>query len=458
MNKKIFLYAILGACFLMFLVVSPAFGATTTETFSEGFESYSDNQTLSGDWHYTDPYAYYLQSSDYNVHTGDMAMTGPDPGTTKGFMDYWRETAISSGKIDFYLTRHTNPSYGPTTIKGWNRDEEETCFTLDVHTDNLVASTSFVLNGGDETYIETIESNEWYLFEIQFDKQEGNGRARLRIAGASWTDWATTTDSCLSGVDTLQFGIYDEYKVWIDDISETVYETDASFTIYPPVSGATITDPTTEDFDISWLDYDPEEYYDFCIFFQEYETGIITGQKCLIRFDEMGTEEDIFFDDFNFDRNGKYKAIVKARKINESGRPYIATGNLMYDTDYHIFINVDGWEDYFSMPDYTEWYATTVDRFASPTDFFSGVAGFLDPFFSKIGEFGNRVEEYFDSEEAYNTGYELGIGIPLMRQYVDLVDVFFGGFPVIEVFLIILVLMLAIFIVRLILKLIPTLG
>lgn len=453
MNKKIFLYAILGACFLSFGVITPVLGATSSETFTEGFESYTTGNDL-----YTESDFWYLDSG---LNEFDISETRARSGIKSA------ETTADSASGNYMLRSQPLSGLFQINLSFYWESSNADCDNIDFYFRNSETSEYFIIQpyGGecvmrilaDNTEV-SVSADQWNDLAFQIDTSAGEARVSSD-GGSSWSSWEsiTSTQYTGDGIDKLYLYVSSD-GIFIDDISEEEVYQAPSFTIYPPESGATITDMETGDFDISWLNWATSTYYDFCIFWEEYETEITVGRKCLIRTSETGSEEDIAYSDFGFDKNGKFRATVRARKINESGRPYIASDNLMFDDDYHIFVNVSGWDEYFSMPDYGDWYSTTVDRFATPTAFFSGVAGFLDPFFSKIGEFGNRVEEYFDSEEAYNTGYELGIGIPLMRQYVDLIDVFFGGFPVIEVFLIILVLMLAIFIVRLILKLVPTLG
>ena len=89
---------------------------------------------------------------------------------------------------------------------------------------------------------------------------------------------------------------------------------------------------------------------------------------------------------------------------------------------------------------------------------FASVATALGPTFSNIGEFGQTISDYFDVDEAYARGKEIGLSIPIFRYYLSTIDTFFGGFPLMTIFLIILLLMVGIFVFKMIMKFIPFLG
>jgi len=63
-----------------------------------------------------------------------------------------------------------------------------------------------------------------------------------------------------------------------------------------------------------------------------------------------------------------------------------------------------------------------------------------------------------DTGQAYNTGVELGTFIPLYRDYIEGIEYFFGGFPLVQIFIVLVILLIGIFIFRLILKFIPFIG
>jgi len=221
------------------------------------------------------------------------------------------------------------------------------------------------------------------------------------------------------------------------------------FAVVSPANESTITD-LEDKITFSWEGWDFEDIYEaFVFWFVREQSGLATN---LVVYYPTSTEGQISypFSDFEFEKNGYY--FLKARKANGT------FGEELIFPNYWILMNIEGWEDYFEMTDWSTWYGENVDKFSTSTAVFSGVAGLLSPIFNKIGEFGESAESFLNTDEAYKTGYDLGIIVPLFTQYIDEIEVFFGGFPVIKIFLGFMVILIGIFIVRLILKFIPTLG
>jgi len=223
-----------------------------------------------------------------------------------------------------------------------------------------------------------------------------------------------------------------------------------------PESGSIITD-IDDNFTIKWEGWDLEWVYkDFVFRFVDQNTGMVSHQ--IIYTPETESGEIVFkFSDFGFEKNSKYdfSAIARSYYFPEWGVFYTSE---LVNPAYWVEIDVEGWTPVFEMPPFTDWYAEKVERFATPTAVFTGITGVLSPIFSKIGEFGESAVKFLDIGQAYQTGYDLGKIIPLFKHYVEAIEFFLGGFPIIQIFLVFMILLIGIFIVRLILKFIPFFG
>ena len=167
---------------------------------------------------------------------------------------------------------------------------------------------------------------------------------------------------------------------------------------------------------------------------------------------------------FNIDKNGDWyfqgflstltteiydNLFFTGRYITET------TDDLAYEDGYYLTFSILGYESIFVMETFENWYSTHTTRYDSPTDMFVAITGFFEPTFNKIGEFGQRIYDYFDLEEAYNTGYDIGKNIPVFAYYISQISVFIGNFPFIKWVFIILLFFIGVFIFRLIMKFIP---
>jgi hypothetical protein len=284
-------------------------------------------------------------------------------------------------------------------------------------------------------------SVEWRPIEIRF-----------RLDDEDWTEWQSTY-SPFSGVDRIYLDSYSEYeKYYVDNLNTELPE--LRVFVVSPASGGTATS-TEGNFIVGWEGWDFEDIYkDFVFSFYEKNTGILTGTKIFEPTTEAGTTT-LNFLNFGFNKNGKYYFHAKARSPLVNYTAYY-TGDLVLP-EWWLNLEIEGWEAIFEMPEFTTWYSEH-SKFATPTTGFLTITNFLTPIYNKLGEFGSRVVEFLDTEEAYDRGYSLGIIIPTYKNYISGIEVFFGGFPIMTIFTSFLAILLGIFIGRLILKFIPGLG
>jgi len=186
------------------------------------------------------------------------------------------------------------------------------------------------------------------------------------------------------------------------------------------------------------IEYEGLENYDsLYVALQNKATGIFTEAKAYDIIDIGGSgEKEINLLDFNIEKNGNWHlhAVATYEGYQYEGGYFLSgfgsnwTGDLT-DGNYYLDINIDGYQEIFVMSDFETWYGENA-KFDEPTALFGAIAGFFDPIFSVIGEFGNRIVDYFEINEAYGQGYEIGRTIAYFKYFTDEVSLFFGGFPV----------------------------
>lgn len=306
-------------------------------------------------------------------------------------------------------------------------------------------------------YLADLIYDNWFSVEFDWDYNEiGDDTYRININDQGWTEPATTTIDADFGVDALRLVSGRKTINWFDDIGEaTAVEKELSAWVNDPASGTTI-DDVADEFEIGWEAWDFDWIYkDFFIYFAERSTGSVSKTIYFEPTTESGSK--IFsYSEFEIDKNSVYDLAVRARSYLVDYTEY-RTGNLLSPA-FYVIVDVDGFETIFKMPDFQTWYSENVEKFATPTAVFAGVAEIFDPIFSSIGAFGNDVKTYLNAGEANELGFNLGKTIPMFRHYVKEIEKFFGGFPIITIFLIVLILLFVIFVVRLIFKFIPGLG
>ncbi|HUW46419.1 MAG TPA: hypothetical protein VMW50_11575 [Dehalococcoidia bacterium] len=300
----------------------------------------------------------------------------------------------------------------------------------------------------------------WFIVEINFDTEIARfsyyyDEMKIPFEWSEENDtcfwWHTTPDYYFSSFRlSTYYGNTNIDQIKLGSSFTPPPLPDVNLWVVSPENESTITD-IEDEITFAWENWDFEDIWtELDFFFVEKNTGIVAGEMIVY---EPGTESGEIaykFSDFGFDKNGDY--YLKGRK------GCVKYGQELIFPNYWITIEIEGWPSTFSMPDWEDWYSAHTDKYATSSPVFYGIAGVLSPVFSEAGEFGFSALAFLDPGEAYDTGYQLGLVIPRFRHYIDLIEVFFGGFPIIRIFLIFLVVLLLIFLIRLILKFIPGLG
>lgn len=236
-----------------------------------------------------------------------------------------------------------------------------------------------------------------------------------------------------------------------------------------PATGTEITDLNTE-IEIGYEGFDWEIYEGFMVNFRDNKLGVVVNSIQFLAddLDPSGTGEKIInLQDFNFDSNGIWDltGFGFGTHLDIEGGMFITTRGWidfwtddLIDPPYYLTINVEGLPDPYVFTEPEDWYSTNVERFDTPTTLFTSFVGLLSPIFEKVGDFGIRAQAMFDQNEAYDRGYSLGEIFPLLNGYIQKIDQFFGGFPLVSFFKYLILVMLAIFIIRVVMKFIPFFG
>lgn len=239
-------------------------------------------------------------------------------------------------------------------------------------------------------------------------------------------------------------------------------------TISDPANGSTIT-ATSEMLTGNYYNIDRNFYDGFLMNWRDEKLHLSTNSYDFqFASSDTGTGNfSIPINDFGFDTNGHWDltAIAYGQSLdiqNElflTGRGYVSIfSNELINPPYYLIFNVAGLLDPFSFENYGDWYNTNVSDYATPSDIFNKFGGYLQPYFEKVGGFGATTMLYFNLNEAYDRGFGLGSVFPTIEAYTQKIEIFFGGFPIFTFFKYLLATLMALFIVRTILKFIPFIG
>jgi len=423
------------------------------EGWSDNFDGYENNSSLNGQGGWTTTTDIKITTDGYYTAPHGIKRNAIEPYATnasdnvdEGILTFRFYDSSSANGFGLYLTTNTGSSTGFVFYEYKDGGQ------MKVYYDN----------GFTKVYNTGLAYNSWHTAQIEFNST--TDVVRFKIDDLEWSEYFTllTGESSepVGGVSP-RWGYGSD--LYFDDFSISGLEPpEESVWGESPESGTEITDLDTtltvgyEGF----IDYDS-----LYITLRHPQTGIFTDAK-QYEFSEIGEsgELEINLQDFNIEKNGNWylHAVATYEGYQYEGGLFLSgygwnwTGDLT-DGEYYLDINIEGYEDIFAMSDFNSWYSEN-SKFDEPTDMFNAIAGFFEPIFSKLGEFGNRIQTYFDVNSAYQKGFEIGKAIPLFNYYVGQITLFMGGFPLMNWLLIIILLLVGIFIFRVILKFIPFLG
>jgi hypothetical protein len=166
--------------------------------------------------------------------------------------------------------------------------------------------------------------------------------------------------------------------------------------------------------------------------------------------------------------NGSFSFPVSEFEITENGEWDLKAQQeldantfweLTPDPAYILNFNVEGNSTPYTFANFDNWYSEhAAGGYTEPSDWAESLTAFIQPIFTSAGEFVNNSLAYFHSTDFYSKGNQLGIVFPTTQAYLNKINIFFGGFPLIQFFELLTFVMLGIFIVRTIFKFIPFFG
>jgi len=461
--------ALLGA-FLISLGIATPLLTFGTNIFSDDFEAYSlGNLHNQGLWSIYGTENQFVVQSDL-FKTGEKAVydNSYDQSSARKFVGY--DNKISEGVISsyFYLTENfESGAYYDIVIQGCQAGYGcETDIQVRVEKiDNIWKLRTQKLPSPPE-WIDLADLNllQWYFVSIKFDADSYS----VQLDNQSRSEEIPKAEHF--GGESRLMMVSQKLKLYFDDISDVEnLVLEPTITGVSPESGTEITDLDTN-LTIEYSGFDWDIYDGFVVNFRDSKIEAVSNSKQFLKedLDPSGTGEEIInLQDFGFDQNGDWylTGIAFGTHLDiESGMFLTTRGVIDFFSDelvltpYYLTINVEGLPSPYTFEGPEDWYDAHVERFDAPTAFFISFVGLLSPIFEKVGEFGTRVQNMFDQSEAYDRGYGLGEIFPLISGYIQKIDLFFGGFPLASFFKYLILTMLAIFIIRAVMKFIPFFG
>lgn len=419
----------------------------------------------------------------------------------------WLFFALLAGFLAFFDVLPAFADNSPIIIQSFNEDFSNGD-KITIHWRYNAAATpdtveSYQLASGDLHFLEAYHAsnNRWYLYgflttctsdatnvncySIPTKLKQNNGSdwwyVKTNVVGLTYDDISAYLDAGEMNMINKSYG----YRAAVGgggDLMERdvaqfnfgdtpiVYPLNPHITISSPASGSTIT-ATNDTLSVNYYDIDPTIYKDISLNFWDdklhsattaYNYKLATGDTGNGSF-TVGTSA------FGFNTNGHWdlKAMAHGYSLNIIDNLYLSSSpsgyvdvfsNDLVIPPYYLILNVSGYAAPFTMSDWPTWYGANVSDYATPEPFASTLAGYLQPYFEKVGGFGAQASLYFNLDEAYDRGFGLGSIFPIMDGYIHKIDMFFGGFPLFTFFKYIIYTMIGIFVVRTILKFIPFIG
>lgn len=435
--------------------------------FTDDFEAYSTgNLNGQGTWVgdvgfqvvLTKPY-YGVKSIYYAKQTAIKSITA----TT---------TPASTGQVSFYFYIGSSNTgvggYRPTiSLVGCLVATPASCYALsdnDVYYDG--DSYNFTIREEDETKIDIVEGlslSTWYQEVIEFDIP--NWQYRAKIVGYDWSDWVGLDRSDLIGqisfISKLMI-LVDESEVWIDDFGSEITPPNL-FQIDTPVDGSTL----SSEFTISGNFEEGEGYNKIMVILEDWDASstcpaygseqydierpLYFNYQSLPYFSQsfsMATgTADILVNNL---QSGNYQCI-RCYFINET------TGGISEEIceGYNLIIDVS--IPFEAIPNFvypfTDWqtyYASATDKWTTSTGLFSSLANAISPLITWVGNLSVSFKTLLSTTTGASYGTQFGNAIPVMRGYLVVVNNFFNGLPVSEVFIFFIVVAVLILIYKLI--------
>ena len=147
---------------------------------------------------------------------------------------------------------------------------------------------------------------------------------------------------------------------------------------------------------------------------------------------------------------GNYRC-VRCYFINET------TGQISDEvcTGYNLVVNVGipfepAPEFSYPFANWPDYYASATDKWATSTGLFSSLANAISPLINWVGNLSVSFHNILSTTTAASYGTQFGSAIPVMRGYLVVINNFFNGLPISEIFMFFIVVALMILIYKII--------
>ncbi|MDP2741736.1 MAG: hypothetical protein Q8O66_03570 [bacterium] len=434
-------------------VILPFFAFASTEPFSDGFETYTTGSLAGqGDWFHHDTSGdYIVQGTEFQ--SGSYAVVAPTSGPAR--IDREGEH-ISAGSWNFWFKKNNVGTF-TILLLGDNEVYDIGCgeIFLDSHTPGKI-SIYDMAGSYPQIDFDDMIYNTWIKVSVEWNF--GTGLYRAKLNDGNFSEWYRLYNTCHSYINGVRF-FNGGSTIYIDDIGTTVTPpTSPQVVITSPASGTTITDLSTHIVG-TFAAVDPASYQSLYLSFTSGTIGLSTTVYHIPSLNEGSGSFDIPLSDFEFQSNGtfnfKSNAYLKGTQLSDM----LQTGNLTLPSDYHLILNISGLNTPYTFTSWDDWYSTNAaGGYSYPSDFGDAFVDFFIPIFERAGEFTNQSLLYFNANNAQDKGQQLGSVFPITQAYLDKINVFFGGFPLIQFFEFLIIVMLGVFTIRTIFKFIPFFG
>jgi len=423
-----------------------------TDIFTDNFDAYfTGNLSPQGGWEYANSPAQVVNTQYVSYPNGVSlgtqqiirhTFTAQEEGTFGGRIRWG-----STSEMNFYLRTGNETPDCHIAVDANNGDVFN-----DLHSYNLK-----ILD------LDPFNTNTWIEFKMRFRASDDKTQFCIGEECSEWVECRYGGLQTFSSIDKLNFkGADSPYhtSIYIDDVYLSAEISDGQVVnITSPVIGSTITDLSTHLVG-TYSGIDPLLYQSIHVGFTSGALGLATTAKIISPIGEGGSGSfDVPLSDFGFQSNGTFTFKSNAVFRNTQLSDMLQTSDLTSPIGYNLILNVEGLSTPYVFESFDDWYSeNAAGGYSYPTDFASSMVGFIQPIFEKAANFTNQSLLYFNASTSYSKGQELGAVFPITQAYLDKINIFFGGFPLIQFFEFLVIVMLGIFTIKTIFKFIPFFG
>jgi hypothetical protein len=334
-----------------------------------------------------------------------------------------------------------------------NHDESYGCGYFGIYSPS--GSSHYTL---EDDNTQTISMNAWHLLTWEWSGTS----VKYKVDSGAWTTPRACWGNTPKAIDQFRFDTENssDATFYIDDIGaiESIPPPTPGVSITAPSNTSTVTSSTTN-ITGTFTAISPTIYHDLELSFTSGALGEASTPVFISDLSDGSGSFSIPISQFSLPSNGKWYLKAHATYKNTQLSEMLISDDLISPSGYYINLNINGLNTAYQFTNFNTWYSqNSAGGYSAPSDFANSITDFFTPIFERAGGFANQVIQYFNSNEAYDKGNQLGLVFPTTQAYINKINIFFGGFPLIQFFEFSIVVMLGIFIIRTIFKFIPFFG